>query len=111
MLAEEVGADFVHNPEGRCPLPFSTSVHGMEQALTAHDSGASFVFVSPVFATRSHPGQAPLGVPNATRVAQAAGVPAIALGGMNEAAFAALSPGVFHGWAGIDAWTGESIRT
>jgi len=41
---------------------------------------------------------------------QAAGVPAIALGGMDALKFARLRSEGFYGWAGIDAWLGESIR-
>jgi thiamine-phosphate pyrophosphorylase len=61
--------------------------------------------VSPVHSTRSHPGQAPLGPAKALRIARAAGVPAIALGGMDAHKFARLEG--FHGWAGIDAWLGD----
>jgi len=59
--------------------------------------------VSPIHATRSHPGQRPLGEAAAVEIAKAAGVPAIALGGMTERRFEGVA-GAFHGWAGIDAW-------
>ena len=39
-----------------------------------------------------------------TALAEAAGVPAIALGGMDEARGAAAIAASFHGWAAIDAW-------
>jgi thiamine-phosphate pyrophosphorylase len=105
-LAEEVGASFVHNPVAVDALLLSMSVHDLVEAAGARARGASLVFVSPVHATRSHPGKTPLGAHCAGEIAQAAGVPAIALGGMNEAAFRALPAGLFHGWAGIDAWIG-----
>jgi thiamine-phosphate pyrophosphorylase len=111
-LAQELAADFVHNPAEPCGLSVSMSVHTMADARTASSSGAALVFVSPVHATHSHAGQVPLGPARAAEMALAAGVPAIALGGMDEAAFAALPSGVFHGWAGIDAWIGEDrLRT
>jgi thiamine-phosphate pyrophosphorylase len=61
------------------------------------------VFVSPVFPTRSHPGRAALGVDRALALAELAGCPAIALGGMSAERFAALRGG-FYGFAGIDCW-------
>lgn len=106
-LAQEVGADLVHNPKGASPLPFSMSVHNVSEAAATRTRGPALIFVSPVHATRSHLGETPLGPHRAAEIAKAAGVPAIALGGMDETAFAAMPPGVFHGWAGIDAWIGD----
>ena len=71
--------------------------------MAARDEGAALGIVSPVFATRSHPGQEPLGIEAAIALARAFDGPAIALGGMNAERFAPLK-GAFHGWAGIDAW-------
>jgi len=104
VLAAELGAALVHNPDGPSALPISMAVHDMADAARARDRGAALIFVSPVHATRSHPGRQPLGPTHAEEIARSAGVPAIALGGMDEHAFAALSAGAFHGWAGIDAW-------
>ena len=106
-LAEELEADLLHNPAAPSPLRFSMSVHNYEEAVAARSKGASLIFVSPVHATRSHVDTAPLGPRRAAEIAKAADVPAIALGGMHETAFAALPAGVFYGWAGIDAWIGE----
>ena len=77
-------------------------VHDVGEARAARRAGADAVFVSPVFATRSHPGAAWLGRRRARVIARAAGVPIIALGGMNEARFRGLRG--FHGYAAIDAW-------
>jgi thiamine-phosphate pyrophosphorylase len=105
QLARAVGADFVHNPRDACgELLFSRSVHNLAQTEAARADGAALVFVSPVYSTRSHPGSKPLGEVEAVRLAETAGVPAIALGGMNAQNFAAFSHQAFHGWAGIDAW-------
>ena len=104
-LARTLQADLVHNPrEPPFDLPFSRSVHSMEEAEAAKADGASLVFVSPVHPTRSHPGQNALGKPLALRIARASGVPAIALGGMDARKAAGLIRDGFHGWAGIDAW-------
>lgn len=104
-LARTLGAELVHNP--RCPgleLPFSRSVHSMEQARAAKAEGAALVFVSPVHPTRSHPEAKPLGRALAASIARASGAPAIALGGMDESKFAELERDGFYGWAAIDAW-------
>jgi thiamine monophosphate synthase len=104
-LAVRLGANLVHNPsELPCPLPFSRSVHSVKEAEAARTDGATLVFVSPIHPTSSHPGQKPLGKPLALRIAKAAGVPAISLGGMNARNFAGLRRDGFYGWAGIDAW-------
>ena len=108
-LARTLGADLVHNPTDKPHgLPFSSSVHSLEEAETAKRDGAALVFVSPVFPTSSHPGRKPLYRPQALRIAKAAGAPAIALGGMNSLKFARLQREGFYGWAGIDAWLGEN---
>lgn len=113
-LARSLQADLVHNPAELPPdLPFSRAVHSLEQAEAARADGAALVFVSPVYPTRSHPGRKPLYRPLAVRIAKAAGVPAIALGGMNSLKAARLQREGFCGWAGIDAWLGENsaLRT
>ena len=107
-LARSIGADLVHNPgEPVADLPFSRAVHSVEAARSARAEGATLVFVSPVRKTRSHPGQQPLSKAAARRIARAAGVPAIALGGMDRHAHMEMRD-VFYGWAGIDAWLREA---
>jgi thiamine-phosphate pyrophosphorylase len=105
-LAERMGAKLVHNPSEPSELPFSLSVHDEREAFAANEAGADLVFLSPVFPTRSHPGGAALGIERAAKLAQIAGRPAIALGGMTFGRFWELGP-AFHGWAGIDAWLGS----
>ena len=102
-LAEQLDAQLVQNPAKPSELPFSLSVHDEQEARAAREAGASLVFVSPVYSTRSHPGAPALGVERAARLAEIAGCPAIALGGMTFGRFWELGP-AFHGWAGIDAW-------
>ncbi len=103
-LARRVGAALVHRPT-RHPglMAASWPVHDEEEAKAARARPAELVFVSPVFATRSHVGREALGVAEARRLARLANVPAIALGGMDERRFGKLR-GTFHGYAGIDCW-------
>lgn len=103
VLAEQLGAQLVHNPAKPGELPFSLAVHDESEADAAHKAGAALVFVSPVYPTRSHPNAETLGVERAAKLAQIAACPAIALGGMSFGRFWEISP-AFHGWAGIDAW-------
>jgi thiamine-phosphate pyrophosphorylase len=102
-LAARLGAQLVHNPSEPSELRFSMAVHDERDAHAARESGADLVFVSPVFPTRSHPGAPALGGDRAARLAEIAGCPAIALGGMSFGKFWTIGP-AFHGWAGIDAW-------
>ena len=113
VLARSLGADLVHNPsEPPIGLPFSRSVHSIEEADAAKAEGAVLVFVSPVRATSSHPDRKPLTMAMARRILEVAGAPAIALGGMNERNFPQYRRKGFCGWAGIDAWLGgEALRT
>lgn len=98
------GADGVHNARG--PGLRTASAHSLAEAEAAVRRGADLVFVSPVFATRSHPDGATLGAKQAVRIAQSLRVPAIALGGMDAARFRALR--AFYGWAAIDAWGSDA---
>lgn len=115
-LAEELGADLLHNPDSdtESALPISLAVHDDEEARFAQKRGAALAFIAPIYSTRSHPAGQPLGVDRAADLAQMVACPVIALGGMDEERFAALAnafPGRFHGYAGIDCWLGEPLRT
>ena len=83
-------------------------VHDRREAVAALRAGADLLFVSPVFATRSHPGAAALGPRHARRIGAGLGVPLVALGGMDARRFRRLHG--FAGWAAIDAWGGRSDR-
>ncbi|RZL59593.1 MAG: hypothetical protein EOP65_02680, partial [Sphingomonas sp.] len=71
--------------------------------VAAKRAGATWLFVSPVHATRSHPGAAPLGLRRAVALAQ--GGRRIALGGMTAARWLRLRRYGFDGWAAIDGLT------
>jgi thiamine-phosphate pyrophosphorylase len=96
------GEQGVHNAIGRGLL--SAAVHSRAEARAARRHGVDLIFVSPVFATRSHPGAPALGPLGAARIARLARLPAIALGGMDVQRFKRVKTLGFHGWAGIDAW-------
>ena len=77
-------------------------VHSLAEILAAERDGAAFLFLSPVFATRSHPDARPLGVAGFNRHARRTDLPVIALGGMNAIRARRLREA--YGWAGIDAF-------
>ena len=77
--------------------------HDLAEIRAAEEAGAALVFLSPVFATRSHPDAAPLGPERFASLAAATPLRVVALGGMDEARFARLERA--YGWAGIDAWS------
>ena len=107
-LAGSLAAGLVHNPDADPgTLPFSRSAHSFDEARAAWSGGAQLVFLSPIFATRSHPGHEPMTRAEAKGVIAASPVPVIALGGMNRARFSELQQLGFYGWAGIDAWLGD----
>ena len=61
-LAVSLGAELVHRPATLpAGLPFSRSVHSLEETKEARAEGASLVFVSPIHETRSHPEATPIG--------------------------------------------------
>jgi thiamine-phosphate pyrophosphorylase len=79
-------------------------VHNRRDYVAAWREGADFVFVSPVFATRTHPKARPLGPVRLGLMILDDRLPAIALGGMSAQKFRRLSGLGLHGWAGIDAF-------
>lgn len=64
---------------------------------------AHAIFLSPVFATRSHPDARPLGPLRFGMLARTARVPVVALGGMDARRFRRLADLGAHGWAAIDS--------
>lgn len=93
-LAEDVGADGLHVPERdhehlaslRAAHPrwlLTTAAHSLAAARHAAAAGADAVFVSPVFPTRSHPGEPALGAAAVAAIARNCGLPTVALGGID----------------------------
>jgi thiamine-phosphate pyrophosphorylase len=102
-LASDWGADGSH---GRHLGATSAPAHDLQEIRAAEAAGASLIFLSPVFPTRSHPGASVLGASGFAALAGQTRLPVIALGGMNAARATTLSGA--YGWAGIDAWSEPS---
>lgn len=79
-------------------------VHSVRERIAAERAGVAAMFVSPVFATRSHPGTRGLGRVRFGLVVRGARVPVIALGGMDACRARGLRAFGIAGWAAIDAW-------
>ena len=99
------GADGSH---GRHRDATTAPAHDSAGIRAAEAAGARLVFLSPVFATRSHPGAAVLGPEGFARLAAQTQLPVVALGGMNAPRAEGLSGA--YGWAGIDAWLQDQKR-
>ena len=101
LEAQAWGADGSHG-RGRGFGLRSAPAHDPSEIRAAERAGADLLFLSPVFATHSHPGAKPMGPGRFTLLARSTNLPVIALGGMNEARFRTLRGA--YGWAAIDAW-------
>lgn len=85
-------------------------VHHARELRQARLRGAELIFLSALFATRSHPERRPLLRMKAAALAQLGGRRLLALGGMNQERFARVRRLGFVGWGGIDDWTGRTRR-
>ncbi|CAN5158045.1 hypothetical protein BH09PSE3_BH09PSE3_18330 [soil metagenome] len=81
----------------------SAAVHSVRERIAATRAGADVLFVSPVFATRSHPHARVLGRIGTALVAGHDRSRTVALGGMTAKRAKTLSGLRIHGWAAIDA--------
>lgn len=90
---------------GRHHGALTAPAHSARELRAAERAGAALIFLSPVFATRSHAGAQPLGRVRFGLIAQQARRPIIALGGMTQARFAPLKSEKIFGWAAIDGLT------
>lgn len=95
-----------HAPRGRRMLGklVTASAHSRREAFAAFRAGADLVFLSPVFATNSHPGARGLGPIRFGLAARGVPGPVIALGGMDAKRARRLKPLGATGHAGIDCW-------
>lgn len=80
------------------------TVHSLRELARAQATRADAVLLSPVFPTRSHPGGKTLGPVRFRLLAARAGVPVVALGGMDQRAAARLR---WRRWAAIDGICGK----
>ena len=83
--------------------PRIAKAHNRTELVAARRCGARLVFVSPVFATRSHPGATVLGVVRFGLLTRRARVPVAALGGMTVQRFRRLRALSAVAWGAIDA--------
>ena len=99
-------ADGMHG-RGHCRLPIlhSAPVHNAREIAEAKRLRADILFLSPLRATRSHPGARPLGPIRFSRLARLCHpAKVIALGGMTRGEAAKWSRYDVHGWAAIDVF-------
>lgn len=100
------GADGAHGHFSRVAastMILSAPVHdGIELHHARH---ADLIFLSPVFATRSHPGAKGLGLAGFRALLPRSGKPVIALGGMDARRARRLMAAGAYGWAAIDGLT------
>ncbi len=83
----------------------SAPAHSAREIADAKRAGAQMLFLSPLYATRSHPGSRPLGLTRFIALARLAfPLKIIALGGMSRNRARALDKHLVHGWAAIDAF-------
>jgi thiamine-phosphate pyrophosphorylase len=104
LTAREWGADGIYGaPHSLYPrragLIHLATAHGMAELGLAARLGADAALLSPVFATRSHPGGASLGAVRFRLLAGQTRLPVIALGGMTDSRARALH---WPRWAAID---------
>ena len=99
QLARGWGADGTH---GRHFGALTAPVHSIPEMRAAEQKGARLLFLSPIYATQSHPGARSLGRIRFLALHQQARRPVIALGGMTAARFARIKAVGIYGWAAID---------
>jgi thiamine-phosphate pyrophosphorylase len=114
LLVARMGSHGVHFPEARAgeiahwrakrpQWLITASAHSLRAAANAARFGAHAVFLSPVFATKSHPGRTPLGHLRLRRIAQIVDVPVYALGGIDAHSVGQLRGADIAGIAAIGA--------
>ena len=112
QLAARCGADGAHFPEARIGEAMhwrarrphwliTCAAHSLGSCAGAFGAHADAVFLSPVFATLSHPGSDCLGPLRALAIARASPLPVYALGGINAQNAARLGEGGFVGIAAV----------
>jgi thiamine-phosphate pyrophosphorylase len=111
-LARRVGAAGVHWPERLLPAKRESaglviaSAHSRGALARAARFGVDACVLGPVFATASASGNRPLGLFHANQLACGAGVPVIALGGVNATNATRLAGRGFAGLAAVEALSG-----
>ncbi len=86
------------------------AAHSRIEAVAGMRAGADALFVSPVFATHSHPGGQVLGAMHAAAIGRGLRATLVALGGMDARRFSAITRLGFDSWAAIDAFSSTSCK-
>lgn len=105
LIARQWGADGAHCRSAHRSQGLRTvAVHNLCEATLARQIKADLIFVSPVFATRSHPDARGIGSLGLARIVTKQRNRTIALGGMTAKRMKKLAALNLHGWAAIDAF-------
>ncbi len=100
----QLASNSLRVPEARAvapDIPAGISVHSVEEALEAEESGASWCVAGTVFETPTHPSSHEARVPFIEEVADAVSIPVIAIGGIQPYHVAALRDAGAYGIATI----------
>jgi len=113
-LAKAVSADGLHLPARRLARPpcgwsglVAVACHDARELQLAASIGADVAFLSPVFATASHPDTEHIGPDKFRALASDASLPVIALGGVNERNARLLAGKNVAGLAAIGAFAAQ----
>ena len=88
----------------------ASRVHNVNELKRALLQRCPLIFLSPINETKSHPDWRALPRMRAATLARLAGRRLLALGGMDDRRFSAISPLGFIGWGGITAWRQNASR-
>ncbi len=108
-LAQAIGAEGVHFPSWANIRPApgmiaTAACHSARELEKAAGAGAQLAFLSPVFATQSHPGKKMLGAARFKSIARTSPLPVLALGGVDETNAGRLAGRNVAGLAAISAF-------
>jgi thiamine-phosphate pyrophosphorylase len=81
------------------------STHNLDEAAVQAEAGADYVFLGPVFATSSHPGEPGLGVEHLREAVLRTPVPLIAIGGVTVETVSLVVQAGADGAAAISAYS------
>ncbi|GAA0736864.1 thiamine phosphate synthase [Sphingomonas japonica] len=99
------GEDGIHGRHRRTrPGIRTAAAHSRREAIAAIRAGADMLFVSPVYATRSHPVAPRLGRVRLGLMIRGLRVPIVALGGMDARRLRGMQALGITRFAAIDAW-------
>lgn len=107
--AQSWRADGWHGPDQdkrSRPMLHSMAAHNARELVSAGNAGADLIFLSPLFATRSHPGSRVLGRVRFAALTRRAAAPVIALGGLRPEHGPKLRDIGASGWGAIDGLSG-----